>query len=472
YTLTATGQAPGGGVATTTASFVVTAGSTSCTSPGRASVSPSSLDPGKTATFTATGFAPRSSVVLIVSGGAGVIPPASASSDDNCTVTATIQVTETALPGPYTVRATGAPSSGGSGNTSAILTVTAASGSISGFVLEEDLERKVGGSVSGATITGGGQSATSRSDGSFTLANVPVGSVTVTVSAPGFASGGTAVTVEGGKVTEAGLFMIVRNVGGISGFVLEEDLDGKIGGPVSGATITVGGLSATSGSDGSFTLANVPVGSVTVTVSAPGFASGGNAVTVEGGKVTEAGLFRIVRNAAPSPSDLGGVVAVQPPACRLIRVGLQTQNGQQPPAQGPCPTCPPLCPGQSTITDEEIDETVMGLTLVSLLAIIEAFEISPEGMRTCFEEGVRQNPGKWADTHNDVSEWTVTCLGNVKAVATTLEITTASIDVKKIAECGAYVQKFGQPADMNLSTFLKSVEYQVFMAACYAAETQ
>ena len=68
----------------------------------------------------------------------------------------------------------------------------------------------------------------------------------------------------------------VATVGTLSGTITNS----LNGGPVSGATVAVGNLTATTATNGTYTLSNVPLGSQTVRVSAPQFVSRTDTVVV------------------------------------------------------------------------------------------------------------------------------------------------------------------------------------------------
>jgi hypothetical protein len=70
-----------------------------------------------------------------------------------------------------------------------------------------------GAAISGATVSGGGVTATTNASGVYTLANVAVGTVTVTASATGFTSSSASVTVTaGGTATQNFLLTVPSTV--------------------------------------------------------------------------------------------------------------------------------------------------------------------------------------------------------------------------------------------------------------------
>lgn len=145
----------------------------------------------------------------------------------------------------------------------------AATREISGTVVDVD-----GKPVANATVAvaGGGETATTAADGTFKLAKVPATNVTIDVTAEGFTARQIAVL---GARTALQLQVTVaptappappptRTVGGI---VMDANRA-----PVAGATVRVRGTEqvATTAADGTFTLAGVTAGEVTLDVEAPG----------------------------------------------------------------------------------------------------------------------------------------------------------------------------------------------------------
>ena len=167
-------------------------------------------------------------------------------------------------------------STGGTTTVNCALT-TAATGSISGVVTNLGN----GQALSGATLTAGGASTTSAADGSYTLANLPAGSVTLTGTATGYLARSYTVTVTGGATATQEVQL--STAGKIAGTVTGS------GSALSGATVAIsGGQIATNQSfqtdaTGHYGSSWVPIGSYTVTCSASGFVSQSQTVTVTSG---------------------------------------------------------------------------------------------------------------------------------------------------------------------------------------------
>lgn len=128
--------------------------------------------------------------------------------------------------------------------------------------------------IAAATVTTGSITAATGGDGSYTLNNVSAGAQTLSATADGFDPGSASVTVPpGGAINQD--FALTPQLGAVSGFVRDDYNQ-----PIAGATVTAAGITATSGGDGSYTLANIPVGAQTVNGSATGYRSASATVTV------------------------------------------------------------------------------------------------------------------------------------------------------------------------------------------------
>jgi hypothetical protein len=114
----------------------------------------------------------------------------------------------------------------------------------------------------------------------------------LSVKAPGFSPATKVVTVEAGKTLSVGTILLtplptaststgtVTNVGTVA--------------PLSGATVGGTGFSTTTDSNGNFTLAGVPPGPQTLTISRSGFSPATTDVTVEPGKTLSAGTIALL----------------------------------------------------------------------------------------------------------------------------------------------------------------------------------
>jgi RHS repeat-associated protein len=197
---------------------------------------------GKTAntagdgTFTITGVIPASYTVTASKTGF----------DSNTTSSFSVGVHETASAGTISLNAQPA--------------------TISGSVLNSVTNAGVAGAT--VLITGTSNSTTTASNGSFTLTQ-NAGSYTLTASANGYvANVSSPFTVSEGQSYSASPIAL-DGFGRVLGRIVSN------GNPLAGATVTLNGpnSSATSGSDGTFTISNVAPGTYTLTITKANYAS-------------------------------------------------------------------------------------------------------------------------------------------------------------------------------------------------------
>lgn len=115
-----------------------------------------------------------------------------------------------------------------------------------------------GGSVS----INGRSSPISTTDGSFTITGLPVGAVTVTVTATGENTRTFSTKLVAGQNSLGNVFVNAAATGAYNATVTGTVVTVAGGSPVAGATVVIAGESTTSASDGTFTLTGLPVGLV------------------------------------------------------------------------------------------------------------------------------------------------------------------------------------------------------------------
>jgi thermitase len=175
----------------------------------------------------------------------------------------------------------------GSGRINAYKAVQATSpappttGSITGTVRDA----ATGAAIAGATVTDGARSATSNTNGGYSIANVPVGTYTVTATATGYNSASQSVQVTAGQTSTANLALSPLP-GAIAGTVR----DAATGATIAGATVKVGVASTTTDASGKYILSGLTEGSYTETVSASGYADVSQSVSVLTGQTTVANV--------------------------------------------------------------------------------------------------------------------------------------------------------------------------------------
>ncbi len=160
-------------------------------------------------------------------------------------------------------------------------------GSVTGTVTNT-----AGAALGGVTVTAGGVSTKTLENGSYTLANLTPGTVTVAASLSGYQSRSETVNVTGGgNATAATLALTPISPGTVTGTVTNTS-----GSAISGATVSAAGETVTTGTSGNYTLSNIPAGSVTITASATGYASATATVTVTAGATTTAPTLKLGLN--------------------------------------------------------------------------------------------------------------------------------------------------------------------------------
>lgn len=139
--------------------------------------------------------------------------------------------------------------------------------------------------ISGATVTDGTRSAVTDVSGNYTIANVPIGSYTVTASASGYENSTQLnVSVVADTATTVNFALNPILYGTIDGYVT----DLTTSDPIVGASVTDGTRSAVTDTTGYYIISGVPEGDYTVSVSATGYQSNSQSVTVVGNTNTTA----------------------------------------------------------------------------------------------------------------------------------------------------------------------------------------
>ncbi len=179
-------------------------------------------------------------------------------------------------------------------------------GGITGSVVDSK-----GNGVAGATVTGAGLSVITDSNGAYTFTNVPAGTVTLVASAPSFQSASENVTVTAGNTTSAPAMTLASNLGNVTGKVTDSSNN-----PLTGATVSFGGGTATTDATGAYNFTNIPAGTIQLVASATGFQSVTQNVTVTGGSTTTANFALSAAPATPGAVtgkvtniSTGGIIA-------------------------------------------------------------------------------------------------------------------------------------------------------------------
>jgi phosphatidylinositol-3-phosphatase len=151
-------------------------------------------------------------------------------------------------------------------------------GSITGKVTDS----ATGSALAGATVSYSGGSTTTDSTGTYTLANVPAGTYSVTASQTGYASQTSSATVSSGTAATLN-FALSKSTTTTPGSFTGKVTNISTGGVISGATISYSGGSTTSDANGNYTFTNVAPGTYSVTASHSGYFNVTNSVAVTSG---------------------------------------------------------------------------------------------------------------------------------------------------------------------------------------------
>lgn len=184
-----------------------------------------------------------------------------------------------------------------------VCTPAATTGTVSGTVTSS----ATGSPISGATVTVDGQTATTASDGTYTISNVQPGQRTVSVTASGFTCVNVTTNVVAGG-TATGNVTCTPPPGSLSGTVTQTGSNA----PLPGATVAltrdgsqIG--TATTNSSGQYSFANVPAGEVTVAVAAQDFdCPDPQTVTVPSGGSVTADFSCAAQQSTLTADDLSG----------------------------------------------------------------------------------------------------------------------------------------------------------------------
>ncbi|KFA88741.1 hypothetical protein Q664_39795 [Archangium violaceum Cb vi76] len=152
--------------------------------------------------------------------------------------------------------------------------------------------------------------------GEFDFGPVVPGSYTVHFAKMGYNTLSGAVTIVAGQVVSMQPAMTAAVPGGdvddTPGVVVGEVVDGKTGQPIANAVFNLGGgLSATTATDGSFSITSVPRGTYEGTVTATGYHSGTFSLVFTAGAsgaIGKMSLFRMEATPAPTTLTLRGLV--------------------------------------------------------------------------------------------------------------------------------------------------------------------
>ena len=164
--------------------------------------------------------------------------------------------------------------------------------------------------LSGAAVTCGGKPATTSYNGTYTITGIAPGSQTLSFSKTGYEPYSKTVTITAGQTLNAGDNYLVANAttGDITGTLR---IGWLWGAPLAGASVTCGGKSTTTATDGSYTITDIAPGSQTLSFFKTGYQTYEKVVTVTAGKTLNAWVNYLIANSTttiPGGSTLSKIL--------------------------------------------------------------------------------------------------------------------------------------------------------------------
>ena len=190
--------------------------------------------------------------------------------------------TPTPLGGPSTPGAEpGAPPTASpAGSPASAILPTTPTGSVTGTV--QDSQTAVGIANALVSLTPGGPSTLTSSNGAFGFPMLPAGPYAVSASAPGYEPGRATVTVTADHNTNLNLHLVSTTGGGSVQGVVKSDATGKaVAGTV--VILTPGSMATVTDGGGYYGFASVTAGTYTLTVTAAGYQPYSQTIGVKSG---------------------------------------------------------------------------------------------------------------------------------------------------------------------------------------------
>ena len=189
-----------------------------------------------------------------------------------------------------------------------------------------------GPALSGALVSIAGLTATTSATGAFSLTGIPAGTYTLSITKSGYAPFNNATYVVGSNLTSLNFFLAppISPYGSISGTIHSGS---NTGAGLAGATVTIAGLSATTNATGTFSIANIPVGTYAFSVAKSGYVTYSNLAYYVGSNQTGLNFYLTVVAVDPlnswhvrSGNPVSGVPlrAVSYGNSSFVAVGLST----------------------------------------------------------------------------------------------------------------------------------------------------
>jgi len=163
-------------------------------------------------------------------------------------------------------------------------------GVVTGSIIGTVTDSTTGTALEGAAVSvDTGQSANTDSNGHYTLAGVPVGDRTVTVSATGYVTQQSPAVVTENNDTVVDFALDVESSSGGTGAIKGKVTDAQTGAKLAGVLVeTDTGQSATSNPGARYSISDVPEGNRTVTASKAGYVTASQEVSLAAGDTATA----------------------------------------------------------------------------------------------------------------------------------------------------------------------------------------
>lgn len=153
----------------------------------------------------------------------------------------------------------------------------------------------------GASVSVGGVLSRTDAEGRFTLTDTPEGTHTLKVAAAAYMDHVTTVNVVAGAIADVGRIDLIMEPAPVTS-VVTGTVYGIENNPISGAYVSVGGITSSTDSVGEFTLMGIPEGRHTLTAAASGYTAYTMAINVAEGKTVDVGRIHLSAVSRPVPS--------------------------------------------------------------------------------------------------------------------------------------------------------------------------
>ena len=154
--------------------------------------------------------------------------------------------------------------------------------------------------VAGAVVSIGGKSTVSASNGTFSVSGIGAGTVPITVSRTGFVTSSAYLGVSGNLTVTSAIMPITYTVSGT--------VKSSTGAALSGATVSIGTLKATTSSTGAYSIAGVAAGTYPATISRSGYLPYSSSTTVSANQTLNGALTLITFTVSGTVKTSSGAV--------------------------------------------------------------------------------------------------------------------------------------------------------------------